>query len=260
MIRRSARVVPRSAASRRLSNTSRTLSPRRSMSLMPRFFPPSPFFSNRSGPTGEFSSLFRFLDDYTDHVTRRFDDTFSDFSRNMTSTFAPKFDLKETAEAYQLDGEVPGIEKEALQLEFLDENTLQIKGRTERNFSSGNPSSDAEDVTMTGAGAEPEVTNNTTVDSASTQNPAETSATEGAETTKAVAQTAETSSLATTENTDNGRYWVTERSVGEFSRTFSFPAPIDQESVKASLKNGVLSITVPKKVVEESATRRITIE
>ncbi|KAI7975301.1 hypothetical protein EIK77_007430 [Talaromyces pinophilus] len=178
----------------------------------------------------------------------------------MTSTFAPRFDLKETAEAYQLDGEVPGIEKEALQLEFLDENTLQIKGRTERNSSSGNPSSDAEDVTMTGAGAEPEVTNNTTVDSASTQTPAETSATEGAETTKAVAQTAETSSPVTTENTGNGRYWVTERSVGEFSRTFSFPVPIDQEAVKASLKNGVLSITVPKKVVEEPAARRITIE
>ncbi|KUL91671.1 hypothetical protein ZTR_01443 [Talaromyces verruculosus] len=250
MIHRSARVVPRSAASRRLSNTSRTISPRRSMSLMPRFFPPSPFFSNRSGPTGEFSSLFRFLDDYTDHVTRRFDDTFSDFSRNMTSTFAPKFDLKETTEAYQLDGEVPGIEKEALQLEFLDENTLQIKGRTERSFSSGNPSSDAEDVTMTGAGAEPEVTNDTTVESA----------TEGAETTKAVAQTAETSSLARTENTGNGRYWVAERSVGEFSRIFSFPAQIDQEAVKASLKNGVLSITVPKKVVEEPTARRITIE
>ncbi|RAO65166.1 uncharacterized protein BHQ10_001178 [Talaromyces amestolkiae] len=254
MIHRSARVVPRSAASRRLS------SPRRSISLMPRFFPPSPFFSNRSGPSGEFSSIFRFLDDYTDHVTRRFDDSFPDFSRNLTSTFAPKFDIKETTEAYQLDGDLPGIEKEALQIEFLDENTLQIKGRTERNFSSGNPSSDAEDVTMTGAGAESDVENKNTVDSASTQTPAETSATEGAETTKAVAQTAETSSPAKTENTGNERYWVTERSVGEFSRTFSFPAPIDQEAVKASLKNGVLSITVPKKVVEEPAARRITIE
>lgn len=227
---------------------------------MPRFFPPSPFFSNRGGPTGEFSSLFRFLDDYTDHVTRRFDDSFSDFSRNITSTFAPKFDIKETSEAYQLDGDLPGIEKEALQLEFLDENTLQIKGRTERNFSSNNPSSDAEDVTMTGAGAESDASNNNNVDSASTQTPAETSVTEGAETTKAVAQTAETSSPAKTENTGNGRYWVTERSVGEFSRTFSFPAPIDQEAVKASLKNGVLSITVPKKVFEEPTARRITIE
>jgi HSP20 family molecular chaperone IbpA len=227
---------------------------------MPRFFPPSPFFSNNGGPTGEFSSLFRLLDDYTDHVTRRFDDPFSDFSRNMTATFAPKFDLKETNEAYQLDGELPGIEKDALQLEFLDENTLQIKGRTERNFSSGTPSNDAENVTMTGAGSESDVINNNTVDSAATQTAAESTSTEGAETTKAVAPTAEDSSPATMENASNGRYWVTERSVGEFSRTFSFPAPIDQETVKASLKNGVLSITVPKKVVEEPVSRRITIE
>lgn len=222
---------------------------------MPRFFPPSPFFSNRSEPSGEFSSLFRFLDDYTDHVTRRFDDSFSEFGRNMISTFAPKFDIKETAEAYQLEGDLPGIEKEAIQLEFLDENTLQIKGRTERSFSSGNPSSDAEDITMTGAGPD----SDNTVNSASTQNPTETSATEGTGTTNAVAKT-ESSSPAKTENTGNGRYWVTERSVGEFSRTFAFPSPINQEAVKASLKNGVLSITVPKKVVEEPAARRITIE
>lgn len=222
---------------------------------MPRFFTPSPFFSNRSEPSGEFSSLFRFLDDYTDHVTRRFDDSFSEFGRNMTSTFAPKFDIKETAEAYQLEGDLPGIEKEAIQLEFLDENTLQIKGRTERSFSSGNPSSDAKDITMTGAGPD----SDNTVNSASTQNPTETSATEGTGTTNAVAKT-ESSSPAKTENTGNGRYWVTERSVGEFSRTFAFPSPINQEAVKASLKNGVLSITVPKKLVEEPAARRITIE
>ncbi|EED19149.1 heat shock protein, putative [Talaromyces stipitatus ATCC 10500] len=244
------RNIPRTA-SRRLSNSSRgILTPRRTMSLMPRFSPPSPFFSNRNGPTGEFSSLFRLLDDYTDHVTRRFDDTFSELSRNMPTTFAPKFDIQETEEAYQLDGELPGIEKDAVQIEFVDENTLQIKGRTERNFSSGNPSTDAEDVTMTGAGSE---SNTNAVGSASTEPPA----TEGSETTKAVANT---SNATTTTNTGNGRYWVTERSVGEFSRTFCFPTPINQEAVKANLKNGVLSITVPKKVVEEPATRRIVIE
>lgn len=73
----------------------------------------------------------------------------------MTSTFAPKFDIKETDEAYQLDGEIPGIEKDAIELAFLDENTLQIKGRTERSFSSDTPSNAAEDgANKTGAGSE----------------------------------------------------------------------------------------------------------
>lgn len=54
-----------------------------------------------------------------------------------------------------------------------------------------------------------------------------------------------------------GKMWVRERSVGEFSRSFGFPSPVDQDSVKASMKNGVLSIQVPKAKKEE--TRRIKI-
>ncbi|KAI9926094.1 hypothetical protein ASPWEDRAFT_109176 [Aspergillus wentii DTO 134E9] len=54
------------------------------------------------------------------------------------------------------------------------------------------------------------------------------------------------------------RYWATERSVGEFLRTFAFPTRVDQDSVKASLKNGILSVTVPKSTT--SGTKKITIE
>jgi HSP20 family protein len=37
-----------------------------------------------------------------------------------------------------------------------------------------------------------------------------------------------------------------ERPSGEFSRTIAFPAEIDADRVQASLKDGVLSITLPK--------------
>ncbi|RKF53251.1 30 kDa heat shock protein [Erysiphe neolycopersici] len=53
-------------------------------------------------------------------------------------------------------------------------------------------------------------------------------------------------------------FWVLERSVGEFSRSFGFPVPVDQELVKASLKNGILSVIVPKAKKQES--RKITIQ
>lgn len=43
-----------------------------------------------------------------------------------------------------------------------------------------------------------------------------------------------------------GSWWCMERSMGDFRRSFSFPTPVDRENVDASLKNGVLSITVPK--------------
>jgi hypothetical protein len=53
------------------------------------------------------------------------------------------------------------------------------------------------------------------------------------------------------------KFWVSERSIGEFSRTFSFPGRIDQEGVSANLTNGLLSITVPKAKKHES--RRIAV-
>ena len=54
------------------------------------------------------------------------------------------------------------------------------------------------------------------------------------------------------------RYWVSERSVGQFSRSFAFPSRVDQDNVRASLKNGILSIVVPK--ASAPTTRKINIE
>ena len=56
----------------------------------------------------------------------------------------------------------------------------------------------------------------------------------------------------------NFKYWISERSVGEFERRFSFPGRVDQDAVKASLKNGILSVVVPKIVRGE--TRKIVVE
>ncbi|KAI4244767.1 MAG: hypothetical protein L6R42_010373, partial [Xanthoria sp. 1 TBL-2021] len=53
------------------------------------------------------------------------------------------------------------------------------------------------------------------------------------------------------------KYWVSERSVGEFRRTFSFPGKVDQEAVKASLRNGILSVVVPKAAKQQ---RKIAVE
>jgi HSP20 family protein len=50
------------------------------------------------------------------------------------------------------------------------------------------------------------------------------------------------------EKRDEGEtYYVLERSYGTFSRTFTLPEGIDPEHVRAELKDGVLSVVVPKK-------------
>lgn len=53
------------------------------------------------------------------------------------------------------------------------------------------------------------------------------------------------------------RYWVSERSVGEFQRSFSFPTPVDVDAVKAELEHGLLRVTVPK--MEQKKGKRIMV-
>lgn len=60
------------------------------------------------------------------------------------------------------------------------------------------------------------------------------------------------------ESSPSHKYWASERSYGRFSRTFSFPARVDQDAVKASLKNGILAVTIPKGTPPSS--KRITID
>lgn len=143
--------------------------------------------------TNEWGSLFRLLDDYNDHITTR--------GSQPAKTFTPRFDVRESKDAYHLDGELPGISQKEVDIEFTDAQTLVVKGTTQR----------------------------------------------------------ESSIQPTEEDGENGhKYWATERSVGAFSRTFSFPGRVDQDQVKASLKNGILSVTIPKATAPTS--KRITIE
>ena len=70
----------------------------------------------------------------------------------------------------------------------------------------------------------------------------------------------ETTQAATSQskNNDGSYYWVSERGVGEFKRSFRFPGHVDQEGVKATLKDGLLQVVVPK--AKEVGPRRIQVE
>lgn len=53
------------------------------------------------------------------------------------------------------------------------------------------------------------------------------------------------------------QYHQVERGHGEFSRTFRLPSDIDAERIAADLKDGVLTVVVPK--LSGTAPRRVTI-
>ncbi|KAK5212850.1 hypothetical protein LTR41_001798 [Exophiala xenobiotica] len=157
-----------------------------------------------------------------------FDDTFSELQKisdTAQRSFTPKFDVKEAKDKYVLEGELPGIEQKDVTIEFADESTLTIKGRTEHYREEGQKPSASQQQGQGQQGAEQQQ-----------QQQQESSSTE----------------VATTGSKEVGRhdpqhtYWVSERSVGEFARSFAFPTRVDHENVKASLKNGILSVVVPK--------------
>jgi len=198
------------------------------MSLFPRNF------------HNEFSPIFRLMDDYANLTRSGFPEVKS------LRTFQPKFDVSETKEGYNLHGELPGIDQKNISIEWSDGNTITISGRTESRYESGPDSQEQGRVTE--AGEESKSHQPTVEDEAgaSSETPKETST-----------EVTTTNNAQEVSKASAPKYWVSERSVGEFHRSFSFPARVDQDAVKASLKNGILEIVVPK--AAKPANKKISI-
>jgi HSP20 family protein len=59
------------------------------------------------------------------------------------------------------------------------------------------------------------------------------------------------------QNSENARYYAMERGYGEFSRTFGLPGGANMGDLSADLKNGVLTIRIPKR--PEARPRKISL-
>jgi len=213
----------------------------------------------------EFSPLLRIIDD-CDLASRS-------VVRGLNSglqSFQPKFDVKELKDAYELTGELPGIEQQNVSIEWTNGNTLSISGRTEKNTERSSPSKAAvagESIAEIAVTAE---SSDDAADTGSESSYVKPSVTDESEDGENSTVAGETSALtpATTNAGEvkkpveiaqpTAKYWVSERSVGKFHRSFSFPIRVDHEAVKASLKNGVLTIVVPKAKIPQP--RKINIE
>ncbi len=63
-----------------------------------------------------------------------------------------------------------------------------------------------------------------------------------------------------TEREEKGDTWYfSERQYGSFSRSFRLPPDADDTAVKAALKDGVLTVTVPRAAREQAQGRRVPI-
>lgn len=211
------------------------------------FFPRS-FYHNHHNSDASFTPLFRLLDDF-DNYSRQGS---SPGRRLGVPTWQPKFDIRETADTYELHGEFPGLEKDDLHIEFTDPQTMQIRGKVERTYTAGTPPAGHLEGNNTGGaiteGGEEHQQN---THKATVEDEAEAKAEANELGQQAQDQSVEGPVV------DKAKYWLTERSIGEFARSFSFPTRVEQDGVSANLKDGVLAVTVPKAKKHES--RRIAV-
>lgn len=214
------------------------------------FFPRN-FYNNTNDSS--FTPLFRLLDDFDNYSRHQQGGSGNGHGRRAgLPAWQPKFDVRETADAYELHGELPGLEKEQVNIEFTDPQTLFVRGRVERTYTAGTPpaghiedSTTASSGAITEGGEERRNSHQATVED------------ESADAEKQVTATTTEKAPEKKQPADKAKYWLTERSIGEFSRSFSFPARVEQEGVTANLKDGILTVTVPK--AKKHETRRIAI-
>lgn len=230
----------------------------------------------------DFAPLFRLADDYASHVATR--GGFQSAFANSIRSFHPRFDVKETSDAYELHGELPGVDQKDINIEFTDAQTLSIKGRTETRREEGTrPGADAHAASVEAQPEVPAVEEAKAASEAGESTPSESSSSyhkptveddaeyafvdSPSETPAAPAEAEKAVAAAPTpvapapepkQPEDSSRYWVSERSVGTFHRSFAFPGRVDLENVKASLKDGILSVVIPKATAQ--ASRRVQIQ
>lgn len=244
---------------------------------MAAFFPRTVYNTDAS-----FTPLFRLLDDF-DSYSRQCQSASTTNNKHCkkqqqqqqqqlfrkpatVSHWQPKFDVRETADAYELHGELPGLNKNDVSIEFTEPQTLVVRGKVERTYTAGTSPYEAAAPAAAPAPAveeaEPAVpSHKATVadeDDASVQeeNGFEV-VSESANSAPATPETEAATVAAPAAPADQAKYWLSERSIGEFARSFSFPSRVDQDAVTAGFQDGVLSISVPK--AKKHETIRISI-
>ena len=159
----------------------------------------------------------KFSSDFFDVIDRNF------YGRRenpeMPKRFVPKVDVKETKDSYIIDMELAGFSEDKVDIELQD-RILTISSKREHPRCQGEKTTENEEKNL---------------------------------------PVTEEKEVAPKPERQEIKWLVKERGFGlkHFSRSFNLPEDIDGENVSANFKNGLLTISVPKKT--ETKTRKITI-
>ncbi|KAJ3375958.1 hypothetical protein GGF31_000024 [Allomyces arbusculus] len=140
----------------------------------------------------------------------------------------PNVDISENESEYKVVAELPGLQRDQVNVEVVDNNTLVISGS--RSSGTDQP----------------------------TQQAASSSSGDQAEATTDVATAPETGSAV---QTAGGHEVVTrERFSEEFMRSIAFPSRIKADQIQAKLQNGLLELVIPKEAPVEPKPTKVNIQ
>lgn len=178
----------------------------------------------------------------------------------VARSFAPKFDVSETADAYILHGDLPGISSDNVHVDWEDANTITISGSSTSTHveTDGQQQQQQAEAVEDAAAQSPQSAKLAGKQATVEDEAAADEQTSSADKDKsdAVVKAAAATTPAEAKSA-SPRFWLMERSYGHFHRTFTLPGRVDNDKVKASLKNGVLEVVVPK--AGKPVTKRISI-
>ncbi|KAK1828686.1 HSP20-like chaperone [Podospora conica] len=190
-----------------------------------------------------FTTLFRLLDDFNSYSREVQEDERADskgprgHGRHRRGP-RPRFDIRETREAYELYGEMPGTDRKDVHVELTGQNTLLIWGHVDRGYDApvagrAGGGQGKKKGKKGGGGKEEGEEGKKEEDGGKKDDGGKKEDGGGGEGKKE-------------EGGEPIRFLMRERFVGDFEREFAFPGPLQEFDISASLENGILKVTVPK--------------
>ncbi|KFZ16130.1 hypothetical protein V501_02379 [Pseudogymnoascus sp. VKM F-4519 (FW-2642)] len=145
------------------------------------------------------------------------------------NAFNPRFDLIELGDHFILCGELPGVQHDDVEIEFINPHTITVRGRSSRSYSFRTPLSRLMGTTENIEPRDDEpLQSYETVKERTLENKTD----------------ADVPELLLAEAVN--RYWISERGDRNFSRSFTFYIQVNHDNIQAYMMNGLLTITIPK--------------
>lgn len=171
---------------------------------------------------------------------------------------APDFDVRETESAFYLEGELPGVaDRGAVRLDWIDRRTLSIDAKIEK------VDLEAEwgllrPIRVGNKPRRPSVSASTSGSSTCSEDSMVVD--EQQQQQQQQDEDVKMASIEAQPSKPLVREWLSERRVGHYQRTFTFPTDVDASAIRARLGQGLLRVLVPKVVRTGARSKQVDIE